>query len=250
MINSQYKSIGLILWKILKNPLCSELTYEEAAEYALEFIRIVGAPMAFLTKNEYLQLQCYKAELPCDLLYLEGVRYFEYCDSTELGVGRAIAMRESTNIYHLNSDEFIKDDVKGRFLNKGNSEFTYKIQKGIIFTSQEEGTIEIAYKAIALDEDGLPLIPDDQDFMLAVEYYVMSRYLEPLWMMGKITDKAFEFINQKRYFYTPAAFTSLQMPSIDKMESIMNGLNRLLINDSAHQNFFKKYGEQERIKKT
>ena len=59
MINGQYKSIGLILWKILKNPLCSELTYEEAAEYALEFIRIVGAPMAFLTKNELLNSLCF-----------------------------------------------------------------------------------------------------------------------------------------------------------------------------------------------
>lgn len=82
-----------------------------------------------------------------------------------------------------------------------------------------------------------------------MEYYILSRYLEPLWMMGKITDKAFEYIQQKRYFYTPSAFTALQMPSVDKMETVMNGINRLIINTSAHQNFFKKFGEKEIIKK-
>ena len=29
----------------------------------------------------------------------------------------------------------------------------------------------------------------------------------------------------------------------------MNGLNRLIINDTAHQNFFKKFGEKEVIRK-
>ena len=40
-----------------------------------------------------------------------------------------------------------------------------------------------------------------QKVQLALEYYILSRYLEPLWMMGKITDKAFEYVQQKRYFY-------------------------------------------------
>lgn len=245
MNNAQYKSVGTILWKVLKNPLCNELSLEEASEYALEFIKLLGAPVVYLTKLEHLKLNCYKAELPCDLLYLEGVRYLD-CDNIG-SAGGPVAMRESSNIYHLDTTEF--DNTNGRYLNHGNNEFTYKIQKGIIFTSMEEGTIELAYKGIALDEDGYPLIPDNQDFMLGCEYYIMSRYLEGLWLMGKITDKAFEYINQKRYFYTPAAFTSLQMPSIDKMETIMNGLNRLIINDTAHENFFKKYGEKERIKR-
>jgi hypothetical protein len=47
----------------------------------------------------------------------------------------------------------------------------------------------------------------------------------------------------------PSAFTSLQMPSLDKMETLMNSLNRLIINTTAHQNFFKKAGEKERFRK-
>lgn len=238
MTNASYKSLGTILYKILRNPLCAELSYEDAAEYALEFIKLLGAPVAYINKTKCIELNCYKAEIPCGLLYVNGIRYFEQ------DIKDAIAMRESSNVYHLNPNEF-KENGMYHF----NNEFTYKLQNGIIFTSMEHGNIEISYEAIATDEDGYPLIPDNQKVKLGMEYYIMSRYLEPLYLVGKITDKAFEYIQQKRYFYMPSAYTSLQMPSVDKMETIMNGLNRLIINDTAHQNFFKKFGEKEVIRK-
>ena len=156
MTNSNYKPIGLILWKILKNPLCNELTYEEAAEYALEFIRLLGAPVAYLTKLEKLELNCYKAEIPCDLLFLEGVRYLDCIDQT--GNNTGIAMREATNIYHLNQSEFKGNNNTSS--SNGRSEFTYQLQKGVIFTSMEDGFIELAYKAIATDDEGMPMIPE------------------------------------------------------------------------------------------
>lgn len=240
MTNSQYKSLGSILWSVLKNPLCQELTYEEAAEYALECIKLLGAPVIYLNKLERLNLTSYKAELPCDLLYIEGVEYFDG------GTNEPIAMREATNIYHLDTDEFSNENSQK---NHNRNEFTYKIQNGIIFTSMSDGCVQIAYKAIATDEEGYPLIPDNQKVQLALEYYILSRYLEPLWMMGKITDKAFEYVQQKRYFYVPSAYTSLTMPGMDKMESMMNAVNRLIINTTAHQNKFKKLGEKERLRR-
>jgi hypothetical protein len=245
MTNSNYKSLGTILWALLKNPLASELTYEEAAEYALECIKLLGAPVLYLNKIVKLDLVSHKAELPCDILYIEGIRYYDGNTSYP------ITMREATNIYHINPEEFTNEqdtdfDLRG---NHRRNEFTYTIQKGIIFSSIDEGCVEVAYKGIATDEEGYPLIPDHQKVQLALEYYILSRYLEPLWLMGKITDKAFEYIQQKRYFYMPSANTALTMPGIDKMETLMNTLNRLIINTTAHQNNFKKMGEKERIRK-
>lgn len=237
------------MWKIMKSPLANELTYEECAEYALEFIRLLGAPTAYEQKLYTSDLTAYKAELPCDIIKIDGVRYL---DSNEDGQkGNFIAMREATDIYHFDPQEH-QNEQDTEFNLRGNhrrSEFTYKIQKGIIFTSMRDGCIEIAYKGLSLDEDGYPLIPDNETVMIGLEYYVLSRYLEPLWLMGKITDKAFEYIQQKRYFYMPSAFTALQMPNEDGMESLMNSINRLIINKSAHKNFFKKLGEQEILRK-
>jgi len=113
----------------------------------------------------------------------------------------------------------------------------------------KDGCVEMAYKGLSIDEDGFPLIPDNEKVAIAMEYYILSRYLEPLWLMGKITDKAFNYIEQKRYFYMPSAFTALQMPNYDGMESMCNAINRLVVSPSAHANFYKKLGEKERIRK-
>jgi hypothetical protein len=82
-----------------------------------------------------------------------------------------------------------------------------------------------------------------------MEYYILSRYLEPMYLMGKVTDKAFEYIQQKRYFYMPSAYTALQMPSVDGMESVMNSINRLILSNTSHESFSKKSGEKERIRR-
>jgi len=244
-----YKSLGSVIWRVLKNPLANELSHDEAAEYALEFIRLLGAPVAYLDKQAVLELQMHKAELPCDILTINGVRYLDTPDA--LGINEPIAMRESTNVYHFNPGEHANEqssdfDLRG---NHRRTEFTYSIQKGIIFTSMRDGSVEIMYKGIATDEEGYPMIPDNEKVMLGLEYYILSRYLEPMWLMGKITDKAFEFIQQKRYFYMPSAFTALTMPSVDGMESLMNSLNRLIITTNSHKNFFKKAGEKESFRK-
>lgn len=244
-----YVSLGRVLWKVLKNPLAAELTYDEAAEYSLEYIRLLGAPVTYVNKLQTMELQYHKAELPCDIYLIDGIRYLDVDEDGNLN--QPIAMRESTNVYHYDPQEYNNEgntdfDLRG---NHRRNEFTYSIQKGILFTSMREGSVEIAYKGIATDEDGYPLIPDNEKVLLGAEYYILSRYLEPMWLMGKITDKAFEYIQQKRYFYVPSAYTSLTMPSVDGMETLMNSLNRLVINTNAHKNFFKKMGEKESIRK-
>jgi len=68
--------MGEILWRVLRQPLLKDLTYEQAAEYALECIPLIGAPMALVEKvSKPLMLNSYKTELPCDLTQIRGVRY-------------------------------------------------------------------------------------------------------------------------------------------------------------------------------
>jgi hypothetical protein len=230
-----YKSMGSVLWTVLRNPLAAELTADEASEYGLEFLKLLGAPVAYEDKvSDPLPLTMHKAELPCDILYLQGVRSVEV--DKHLKVTSGSALRSATDVYHKAGDS-------------DSTENTYSISKGIIFTSQPTGYVQVSYRGIATDEDGYPMIPDNQKVMLGMEYYILSRYLEPMWLMGKITDKAFEYIQQKRYFYIPSAFTSLQMPTMDKMETLMNSLNRLIIVTNSHANVFKNLGEKEIIKK-
>lgn len=248
MYNGKTVSLGNIVWKAMKYPLANDLTYEEAAEFALEFIRLMGAPLIYSdVVSKPIELNQYKAKLPENLLYLKGVRYI--CDDCDLSIpNEGIAMKYATDIYHngLMSDNCINNNIDDRDELQG---YTYMINKGILTSSIENGFILLSYKEIATDEDGFPLVPDNEQFKLGLEYYILHRYMEPMWVAGKIPDKVFSYIEQKRHWYYSSAHTSLQMPSIDQMESIMNGINRIVINSTAQQDFFRRYGEKERIKK-
>lgn len=270
MHSGQTISLKSILWKVLTNPLASELTYEEAAEYAIEAIRLLGAPLSFEYKvtDPPLTLTNYKTALPSELLEIRGARLITNLDNYEDG---AIALRHATDIYHskLNCSKTTKDTSDNEYSiytpdptgetqkhytgvspNSPNLiEYTYTTQKGIFYSSIEEGNVQISYKALMVDEEGYPLVPDNQKVIMALHYYILHRYLEPLWMMGKITDKAFQYIEQKRHFYMGGAGTSMQLAGIDHLESVMNTINRLIINTQAHTNFYKGSGVKERIRK-
>ena len=220
-------SVGAILWSVMRNPLANDLNYEEAAEFAVEAIRLIGAPVLFGDELAEVKIENHKGYLPTNILSIRGVR----------SLADNAAMREATDIYHSSENH------------RELTEFTYTVKRGVITTSIENGCVEVSYHALMTDENGYPLIIDNAKLKLAIEYYILHRYLEPLYMMGKITDKAFMYVEQKRHFYMASAANNLQMPSPDKMESILNGLNRLIINSTAHANFFKNYGTKEQIKK-
>tara|TARA_R110002020_G_scaffold68971_2_gene179867 strand:- start:5921 stop:6667 length:747 start_codon:yes stop_codon:yes gene_type:complete len=246
MYNGKTVSLGAIIWKVFKNKLITDLSYDDAAEYALEFIRLVGAPLALVNEVKTIKVTSYKAALPDNLITIRGIKMIEDTDSNGRimpnNFNGEVALRYATDIYHQGLDCDISDP---NYI----PEYTYEVQKGIIFTSFEEGTLQISYKGIGVDEDGYPLIPDNEKFTMGLEYYISHRYLEGLWAMGKITDKVFQYYEQKRHWYLGAANSSMQMQNIDQLESTMNGLNRIVRRDDAHETFFRKFGRKERIKK-
>jgi hypothetical protein len=241
MHNGTTTSLKTILWKVLRHPLATDLTYEEAAEHVIEAIRLIGAPLSFEDKVSLpIKVENYKAAIPLNSIKVRGVRIVNNLENYDNG---AIALRYATDIYHngANCESGSNDNIP--------YEYTYTLQKGVIFTSIPNGWIQVSYQALPVDEEGYPLIPNDQKTLLAIEYYVLHRFMEPLWLIGKITDKAFNYVETKRHFYMGGADTSLKLQGIDHLQSVMNTINRLIINDQAHQSFYKGSGEQERIKR-
>ena len=56
------------------------------------------------------------------------------------------------------------------------------INNGEIFTNFEEGIILLNYYAYPYDEDGIPKVPDNPKFKLAIEQYLKWKVLENLWV--------------------------------------------------------------------
>ena len=235
MYNGLTISLSEILWKTFRHPLTSDLNYEDAAMYATEAIKLLGVPLAYIRKTKEINIMSHKAELPCDIINIKGIKHLE-CD---------IGVRHST-------DTFNEVPNEQSFYHKGDNneqEFTYYVENGVITTSFEEGNVHISYESLPVDENGFPLIPDNIKVREGIYYYILHQHLEPIWLSGKITDKAFNYIEQKRHFYMGAAQSSMQLRNMDHAQAMANSVNRLIVNTTAHENFYKLIGSKEMLKK-
>lgn len=241
MYNGQTVSLKSILWKVVGKGLYADLNPEDAAEYAIEALRLLGAPLIYVDKisTPPISITQYKGKMPSNIISVKGVRRITNMDNYE---DSPQAMTYATDTFHTSIDCDPADKMEL-------DENTYTFQSGVIKTSFETGDIQIAYKGLAVDDDGYPLIPDDEDTKFAIEYYIRFRFLEPLWEMGKITDKVFSYIDTKKCWYMGAAQTSTMLAGPDHLEAVMNTINRLIIKTEAHQTGFKWMGKKEHLKR-
>tara|TARA_R110000772_G_scaffold54130_1_gene123504 strand:+ start:10033 stop:10848 length:816 start_codon:yes stop_codon:yes gene_type:complete len=270
MFNGQTISLKEILWKVANSPHAEGLNYTDAAEYAVEALKLIGTPLTYIEKVTYppLVIVNYKAALPDNIITIRGVKLLN-------AGGQEVAMTRATDLYHGsipcndtgpslgtssstlptspydNTNLGVNSDITTSSASSDTTgtEFTYNAQNGVIQTSVRDGEIELSYTALATDEAGFPLVPDNIQVKLCLEYYILFRFLEPLWTMGKVPDKVFHYIDQKKCFYMGASNTSMQLQGIDHLESVMNAVNRLIVNDKAFDNFYKGAGMKERIKR-
>lgn len=231
-MNTDYISIRQIIDNCLHHPLLQDLTLERAVAYAVDFIRIVGMPTIFIEKTTELKIENYRAMLPCDFHEMIQVRTnLEKCGHYISGV-----FRYSTDNFHMSDKTHESPDL------------TYKIQGRVIYTSIKEGTIEIAYRAIAVDDEGYPLIPDKSSFTRALELYIKKQCFTILFDLGKINQAVYANVQQEYAFAVAQAQSDLIRPSIDEMQSITNALNTLIPRVNEHSKGFITDGSMERIK--
>lgn len=228
---NNYISIRTILDSLLHHPLLQDLTLERAVAYTVDFIRIIGMPTIFQEKTQEVEIENYRGSLPCDFHEMIQVRTnFEKCGHYVGGV-----FRYSTDNFHM-SDKIHES-----------SDLTYKIQGRVIYTSIKEGTIEIAYRAIAVDDEGYPLVPDKSSFSRALELYIKKQYFTILFDLGKISQAVLANTQQEYAWAVGQAQSDLIRPSLDQLESFTNSWNTLIQRTNSHSNGFRYNSVKEKI---
>lgn len=225
----QYTNIRLILDKILRHPLMQDLSLESAVDYTVDFMRIVGVPNMFMEKTEILEIEKYRAMLPDD--YYQMIQVRKVKDGT---------FRYSTDTFHMSESEETND--------RNISDFTYKIQGNIIYTSMEDGEIEISYQSIATDEEGYPLLPDNSSFTRALRLYIKKEHFTTLFDMGKIQATVLNQALQDYAWAVGDCQTEFNRLSLDKAESFYNSWRTLIMRDTEHRTGFINNGTKERLK--
>lgn len=215
---------------ILDHPMLKDVSFERAINYTIHFMRIVGCPRIFREQTSLVEIEDYRGLLPCDYNNIIQVRTYSNCDRKNYGV-----FRHTTDSFHLSDNKQDSYDL------------TYKIQDNVIFTSIKNGTIEIVYNSIAVDNDGYPLIPDSSSFISALECYIKKKHFTILFDTGKINQAIYNQVCQDYAWAVGQAQSDLIRPTIDQMQSITNSLNTLIPRVVEHSTGFVNNGTQEKI---
>lgn len=226
--NVSFINIREVLSRITRHPLMTDVGLEAVIQYTLDFIAAMGLPRIYVDKVAQVDIEDYRAMLPCDLVSVIQVR-------TKHGE----CLRSMT-------------DTFGNYpidRNQGREEGTFKTQGRVIYTSFKKGSIDIAYKAIPVDDEGLPMLPDNSIFLKTLELYIKKEVFTTLFDMGKIQPAVLNNTQQEYAFKAGQCNSEFTIPSPSEMESISGILNQMIPRVNEFRKGFKDLGNKEYLKR-
>ena len=133
----------------------------------------------------------------------------------------------------------------GKYYNHLRHEPQFKTQNRVIITSFPEGKVIIAYKAIPVDEEGLPLLINNPKYLKTLELYIKCQLFGDLFDEGKITQQVLNHTEQEYGWAAGQLAEEFKTPSIAEMESITNMMNQMIRRQSEFINRFERLGNKE-----
>jgi hypothetical protein len=243
----------------MRHPNASDLSEEQGAEYAYELVRRLGIPFSFTEKTYYGVIKDSRVKLPQDIVFVRGMRYHMTTDEIE-SINSDDNFYDNLTIYLTNYVNWIPVNYTGDIYqssfhcedyidNQPKSDITYTINNNYAFLSESKGAIELSYRGLILDDEGYPMIPDNQSFEDALYYYILKEHFFPLVGMGKISERFYDKIEQNYDWYVGQAENSLMLSGMDHWESTMNGIRRLIQPQNMSETGFSELHKREKIKR-
>lgn len=228
----KFTSIKEIISKVYRDlSLQDESRWEDMVEWSAEALQQIGAYSQYINKAVEIEVESYRAALPCDLYKVVGMTHktesLRYNSGTFDTVDRA---KENRNLRTLSHSGY----------SMNNAFFNFNFEKG---------KIQLSYIAIPTDEDGFPLIPDNISYKEAIEKYIVMKLNYGKFVTDSINPTTWDRIVNDWHFYCAQARGKANMPNADKMESIKNMWNRLKPQMNEHKHQFSNLSNIERITK-
>lgn len=278
MFNGQYIKLDAALNEIAGYPFMEKLTKREAAHKLVSLLGLVGATMPLERTYATLLVEQHKAQLPGGIMYLHGVRnHGKSCDTA------GVPMRYATDLWHsaLHSKQAkidcegdkltpatmesiygpkVQNDLKttggelemvlqsyqvGGVVPKEFEENSYTINGSSIDTSFPTGYVSLSFDSVKLDDEGFPMIPDFPSFKEAFKYYILKSFMEPEFLRGTVQRAVYQEVDTQYSWYIGQASSGFKMPSPDQMQSMINGLVRIIPRGNNSSDGWKSFNKRE-----
>lgn len=255
----RYTNIRRVLDNIHDHPMMSDVTLEQAVRHTIRFIGIFGLTKMYQDKEVDVDIHEFRGELPCDLISIiqvkdgpHGICLRSMTDSFTPGL-----LPPPPHKHHFAYPEPPKHPQHPHHwhfpyippMAPGHGEPTFKTQGRIIFTSFPEGRVRIAYKAIPVDEDGFPLLIDNENYLAALEAYIKKQVFTVKFDQGKISASVLQNAQAEYSWLAGQLNSEFIIPSMSEMQSITNMITALIPRMREFDKGFRDLGAREYIRK-
>lgn len=230
----RYINIREALSRTLRHPLLQDVNLEQAIQYVIDFIGLFGLPQMYQHKEIVLPVKDFRCKLPCDLISIELVKD---CKS-------GVSLRKMTDVFNPHRREHSYVDEHRKY-----HELSFKTQGRTLFTSFPKGKVAISYLAIAVDEEGLPMLIDDPVYLLALDAYIKREIFTIFFDQGKVQGPVLQNAEQRYAWAAGRLETHFKMPSLSEMESITRMWNQLITRTTEFDTQFEGMGDREYIRR-
>lgn len=246
----QYTNINRVLDNLHDHPMLSDITLEQVVRHTIRFISKHGYAKLYQNKQEDIEIHDFRGMLPCDLISIIQVR-----DNIT-----GISMRAITDSY------MPREHKKGKCVDPMNNinkpkpwyipserpfpdEPAFKTQGRVIYTSFPEGLITVAYRAIPIDENGFPLLIDDETYLDALEAYIKMKVFTVKFDQQKISAGVLQNAQADYAVAARLLLSHMQLPTPAEAEVLARAWNSMLPDMRSFSRGFKHFGEREYLKK-
>lgn len=249
----QYTNIKRVLDDITEHPLLRDVTLDQVVRHTIRFISIHGYPKLYQDKTETVDIEDFRGLLPCDLISITQVK--------DLDTG--ICLRSMTDTFTPGMRQHPKEESKDLLNNitslqgeyippmkKHMEELSFKTQGRILFTSFPQGKVDVAYKSIPVDDDGFPLLIDNETYLNALELYIKVKVFTVKFDTGKISAGVLSNAQGEYAWAAHLLQSEMTLPSVSEMESLTRYLNTMIKPVTHFDDGFKGLGDREYRRKT
>jgi len=263
----QYTNIRRVLDNLTEHPLLRDLTLDQVVRYTVRFISLHGYPKLYQDKIVDIDIEDFKGLLPCDLISIiqvkdlrTGVCLRAMTDNFAHGMLPEHARDKA--VYRMKDDRDLHNNLpKDRFHRHPHwpwyippslvykEEPAFKTQGRIIYTTFPCGKVGVAYKSIPVDEDGYPMLLDNENYLAALEAYIKKTVFTMKFDTGKITAGVLQNAQRDYAFLSAELQDEFTVPSASEMESMTRMINTLIPAVRHFDDGFTHAGSREYLKK-
>ena len=257
-MNNSYTDFKNIVERIKRDGF-EDVNETDVKEYIWDVVGFIATPKLYETVDTEIEVEDYRAQLPVDFYELISIR------DKDTGV----VYRKSTDKFHRFNkepnngnaivqqfDSVAQDETGAQvpelitsFLQvtperKDPHQYTYVMERGILFIPFEDATLEVVYRAFPIFDDYTPKIPDNPKIIRLIEDFIKMKIGTRYRLQGRMDEQMLRRLEQEYAWSAASARSASLMNTPAEMENFKNRMIDILPKPNSFRQGHKYLGEE------